>query len=88
MKFLRRFLIRLKNLATGRSADQRLQDEMDEHLAFQTEENLRVGMSPGRSAQPERIFFKSVTPNYFAVLGGNAQLGRTSDPRRWRRCLR
>ncbi len=46
MKFLRRFFIRLSNLATGRSADQRLQDEIAEHLAFQTEENLRAGMSP------------------------------------------
>ena len=46
MKFLRRFLIRLSNLAARRSADQRLQDEIAEHLAFQIEENLRVGMSP------------------------------------------
>jgi predicted permease len=46
MKFLRRFFIRLSNLATGRSADQRLQDEIAEHLAFQTEDNLRAGMSP------------------------------------------
>jgi predicted permease len=45
VKFLRRFFIRLSNLATGRSADQRLQDEMAEHLAFQTEENMRAGMS-------------------------------------------
>jgi predicted permease len=46
VKFLRRFFIRLSNLATGRSADQRLQDEIAEHLAFQTEENMRAGMSP------------------------------------------
>jgi len=46
MRFLRRFFIRLSNLATGRSADQRLQEELAEHLAFQTEENLRAGMSP------------------------------------------
>ncbi len=46
MKFLRRFFIRLSNLATGRSADQRLHDEIAEHLAFQTEENMRAGMSP------------------------------------------
>jgi predicted permease len=46
MKLLRRFFIRLCNLATGRSADQRLQDEITEHLAFQTEENIRAGMSP------------------------------------------
>jgi putative ABC transport system permease protein len=46
VKFLRRFFMRLSNLATGRSADQRLQDELAEHLAFQIEENLRAGMSP------------------------------------------
>ena len=46
MKFLRRFFIRLKNLATGQSADQRLQEEIAEHIAFQTEENVRAGMSP------------------------------------------
>jgi putative ABC transport system permease protein len=49
VKFLRRFFIRLSNLATGQSADQRLQDEIAEHLAFQTEENLRAGMSPAEA---------------------------------------
>src|ERR1700723_387261 len=46
MKFLRRFFIRLSNFATGRRADQRAREEMGEHLALQTEENLRAGMSP------------------------------------------
>lgn len=46
MKILRRFLTRLSNFATRRSADQRLQEEIAEHLASQTEENLRAGMSP------------------------------------------
>jgi len=46
VKFLRRFLIRLSNFATRQSADQRLQEELVEHLAFQTEENMRTGMSP------------------------------------------
>src|SRR3984885_5505907 len=46
MKFLRRFFIRLSNFTTGRRADQRLQEEMAEHLALQTEENLRAGMTP------------------------------------------
>src|SRR3984957_10739052 len=32
------------------------------------------------SAQPMRLSFKQVTPNYFAVLGVDAQLGRTFDP--------
>jgi len=49
MKFLRRFLIRLGNLASGRSADERLREEIAEHLAFQTEENLRAGMSPAEA---------------------------------------
>ena len=46
MRFLRRFFIRLSNFTTGRRADQRLREEMAEHLALQTEENLRAGMSP------------------------------------------
>ncbi len=46
MRFLRRFFIRLSNFTTGRRADQRLREEMAEHVALQTEENLRAGMSP------------------------------------------
>lgn len=46
MRVLRRFLIRLLNFTTRQSADQRLQEELAEHLALQTEENLRAGMSP------------------------------------------
>jgi predicted permease len=49
VKFLRRFFIRLSNLAAGRRADQRLREELAEHLAFQTEENLRAGMSPAEA---------------------------------------
>ena len=45
MRFLRRFLIRLSNFVTRRSTDERLREEIAEHLAFQTEENLRTGMS-------------------------------------------
>jgi hypothetical protein len=46
MRFLRRFFIRLSNFTAGGRADHRLQEEMAEHLALQTEENLRAGMSP------------------------------------------
>src|SRR5580698_408395 len=55
VKFLRRFFIRLSNLATRRSADQRLREEMTEHLAFQTEENLRSGMSPAEARRQAAI---------------------------------
>ena len=45
MRFLRRLFIRLSNFASGRRADQRVREEMAEHMALQTEENLRAGMS-------------------------------------------
>ena len=45
MRFLRRFFIRLSNFTAGRRADQRIQEELAEHLALQTAENLRTGMS-------------------------------------------
>jgi len=55
MKFLRRFLIRLSNFATRRSADQRLQDEIAEHLALQIEENLSAGMAPAEARRQARL---------------------------------
>ena len=51
MRFLRRFLARLKNFATGRQDDQRLREEMEEHLAQQTAENLRAGSRVGAHLQ-------------------------------------
>jgi predicted permease len=55
VKFLRRFLIRISNFATGRRADQRLRDEIAEHLALQTEENLRAGLTP-TEARRQAVF--------------------------------
>ncbi len=46
MRFLRRFFIRLSNFTSGKRADQRLREEMAEHVALQAEENLRAGMPP------------------------------------------
>ena len=48
------FALRLLNFATGRRADQRICEEMAEHLALQTEENLRAGLSAGRGAAAGR----------------------------------
>src|SRR5580698_11365773 len=45
MKSLRRFFVRLTNFVFGRRADARLLEEMEEHLALETEANLRAGMS-------------------------------------------
>ena len=55
MKFLRRFLIRLANFATRRRADQRLQEEIAEHLALQIEENLSAGMAPAEARRQARL---------------------------------
>ncbi|HXZ41121.1 MAG TPA: ABC transporter permease [Terriglobales bacterium] len=45
MRYLRRLLIRVLNFTTRQSADQRVQEEIAEHLALQTEENICAGMS-------------------------------------------
>ena len=42
MRFLRRFFIRLSNFTAGRRADQRLREEMAEHVALQTEDRKSV----------------------------------------------
>ena len=66
MKFLRRFLIRLWNFATRQSEDQRLQEEIAEHLAFQIEENLRAGMSSVEARrQAARLTLSSRDPDFF-----------------------
>jgi hypothetical protein len=44
MKSLQRFFARLSNLTARSRADQRLREEMEEHLAQQTADNLRAGM--------------------------------------------
>jgi putative ABC transport system permease protein len=55
MRFLRRFFIRLSNFTTGRRADQRLRDEIAEHLALQIEENLSAGMAPAEARRQARL---------------------------------
>jgi len=55
MKSLRRFFIRLANFATGQRADQRLQDELAEHFAFQVDENLRAGIPPTEARRQAAI---------------------------------
>ena len=54
MKILRRFFSRMRNLALHRTGGQRLRDEMEEHLAMQTEENIRAGM-PASEARRQAV---------------------------------
>jgi predicted permease len=46
MKALRRFLTRLAAFTTGRRDKDRLREELEEHVALQTADNIRSGMSP------------------------------------------
>jgi hypothetical protein len=52
MKSLQRFFARLSNLAARSRADRRLREEMEEHLAQQTADNLRAGMLPEGKPDP------------------------------------
>ena len=45
MKSLRRFFSRLSSFATRRAQDERLREEIEGHIALQTAENLRAGLS-------------------------------------------
>jgi predicted permease len=45
MKSLRRFLSRLGHFVTRRRDDERLRQEIEEHITLQTDENLRAGLS-------------------------------------------
>ncbi len=60
MRFLRRFLERLGNFASRRRADQRLREEMEDHLALQTEENLRAGMPRAEARRQALLKFGAV----------------------------
>lgn len=60
MKALHRFFVRLRNFASHRRVDLRLQEEIEQHLALQTEENLRAGMTPAEARRQAILKFGSV----------------------------
>jgi predicted permease len=60
MRFLRRFLTRLFNSAARRAQDERLKEEIEEHLALQTAENLRAGLSPVEARRQAMLKFGGV----------------------------
>jgi predicted permease len=60
MKSLRRFLSRLGHLVTRRRDDERLREEIEEHIALQTEENLRAGLSPVEARRQAMLKFGGV----------------------------
>jgi putative ABC transport system permease protein len=72
MRLLRRSYARVWNFITGRRADERLREEMEAHLALQTEENLRSGMPPDQARREARLKFgavEAVREHYHAEEG-------------------
>ncbi|HTZ59066.1 MAG TPA: ABC transporter permease [Acidobacteriaceae bacterium] len=59
MSAVRRLWTQLRNFATGRNGEGRLREEMEEHLAQQTEENMRAGMSPQEARRRAVLKFGS-----------------------------
>jgi predicted permease len=57
VRFLTRFLTRLTNFVMGRRGDQRLREEMEEHLARQTADNLSGGMSAAEARRQAVLKF-------------------------------
>ena len=60
MKSLRRFFSRLANLARRRAQDERLKEEIEQHIALQTAENLRAGLSPVEARRQAMLKFGGV----------------------------
>ena len=72
MKTLKRFLARAANFAARRRNDERLREEMEAHIAMQTEENLRAGMTPVEARRQAVLKFGamgSVRDDYQAEQG-------------------
>jgi predicted permease len=60
MKSLKRFFTRLFNSATMRAQEERLREEIAEHIALQTAENLRAGLSPIEARRQAMLKFGGV----------------------------
>jgi predicted permease len=60
MRSLRRFLTRLLNSAARRAQDERLREEIAEHIALQTDEHLRAGLSPVEARRQAMLKFGGV----------------------------
>ena len=60
MRALRRFLTRLFNSAARRAQEERLREEIEEHIALQVEENLRRGLSAVEARRQAMLTFGGV----------------------------
>ena len=72
MSALRRFFRRLFNTAAKREQEERLREEIAEHIALQTEENLRSGLSAVEARRQAMLKFggvEAMTQDYRAERG-------------------
>jgi putative ABC transport system permease protein len=60
MKSVRRFFARLFHSATRQTLDERLREEIAEHIALQTADNLRAGLSPAEAHRQARLKFGGI----------------------------
>src|SRR5215470_2061084 len=60
MTFMRRLWARTSNFATRSTGDHRLREEMEQHLALQTEENIRAGMPLAQARRQAILKFGAV----------------------------
>jgi predicted permease len=60
MRTLRRFFKRLSSWATTRQDEERLRAEIEEHLALQTADNVRAGLSPAEARRQAVLKFGGV----------------------------
>ena len=72
MKSLRRLLTRIVNVITRRQDDERLREEIEEHIALQTAENMRAGLSLTEARRQAILKFggiEATRENYRAERG-------------------
>ncbi len=60
MRSLKRFFTRMFNTAAGPAQDERFREEIEEHIALQTAENLRSGLSPVEARRQAILKFGAV----------------------------
>ena len=59
-KWMKRFFARLSGYPTSRAQDQRLQEEIAEHIALQTADNISAGLSPAEARRQANLKFGAV----------------------------
>jgi predicted permease len=60
MKSIRRFFARLFHSATRQTQDERLREEIAEHITLQTADNLRAGLSPAEAHRQAMLKFGGI----------------------------